>query len=96
MRALNLINMTDPKTKILEILETFGMSGLKASEAMGITYNTFRQKKNDNSIRHTFNERNYEKLVEYIKKHADELPRKTVNELLISYKIEKDGSSTSE
>ncbi|MBE8727967.1 hypothetical protein [Flavobacterium hungaricum] len=63
----------EPIDKIIKVLEDFGMSGVKAAEAMGITHATFRQKKNENSIRHTFNEKNYQDLVLFIKNKASEL-----------------------
>lgn len=61
------------KEKVLKILDEFGMSGKKAAEAMGVTYPTFRNKKNDNALGHSFNEKNYSDLVSFIKKKANEL-----------------------
>jgi hypothetical protein len=58
---------SEVKLKVLKILDDFGMSGAKAAEAMGVTYATFRQKKNENSIGHKFNEKNYRDLVDFIK-----------------------------
>ena len=55
------------KEKVLKVLDDFGMSGVKAAEAMGVTYATFRNKKNDNSLGHSFNEKNYQDLVNFIK-----------------------------
>lgn len=63
----------EPINKIIKVLDVFGMSGVKAAEAMGITHATFRQKKNENSTRHTFNEKNYQDLIFFIKKHAEKL-----------------------
>lgn len=61
------------KEKVLKILDDFGMTGSKAAEAMGVTYATFRNKKNDNALSHSFNEKNYNDLVIYIKEKANEL-----------------------
>lgn len=61
------------KEKVLKVLDEFGMSGKKAAEAMGVTYATFRNKKNDNAKGHSFNEKNYLDLVSYIKIKAKEL-----------------------
>lgn len=61
------------KEKVLKVLDDFGMSGVKAAEAMGVKHSTFRQKKNENSKGHTFNEKNYIDLVKFIKLKASEL-----------------------
>lgn len=61
------------KEKVLKILDDFGMTGSKAAEAMGVTYATFRNKKNDNAASHSFNVKNYNDLVNFIKKTAIEL-----------------------
>lgn len=61
------------KEKVLKILDDFGMSGVKAAEAMGVTYATFRNKKNDNAKGHSFNEKNYQDLVYFIKLKANKL-----------------------
>jgi hypothetical protein len=63
----------EAKEKIIKILNDFGITGKKAAEAMGITYDTFCSKKNDNNDRHSFNEKNYSDLVGFIKKLAAEL-----------------------
>lgn len=60
--------------KIIAVMETFGMTGSKAAEAMNVTYATFRNKKNENNTSHTFNEKNYTDLVNFIKQKANELP----------------------
>ncbi|TDE53744.1 hypothetical protein [Flavobacterium sp. GT3P67] len=67
------MDVSQVKEKVLKILEDFGMTGSKAAEAMGVTYATFRNKKNDNAKGHTFNEKNYSDLVEFIKKEAEKL-----------------------
>lgn len=64
---------SDVKEKVLKILDDFGMSGKKAAEAMGVTYATFRNKKNNNALGHSFNEKNYQDLVKFIKVKAEEL-----------------------
>jgi len=67
----------EPKEEILKILDAFGMSGIKAAEAMGVTYATFRNKKNDNSERHTFNQKNLDDLKSFIFNKAKEYETKT-------------------
>lgn len=61
------------KEKVLKILDDFGMSGVKAAEAMGVTYATFRNKKNDNAVGHSFNEKNYHDLVDFIRERCKNL-----------------------
>ncbi|MCC9016939.1 hypothetical protein [Flavobacterium lipolyticum] len=63
----------DPIEKINKVLDDFGMSGVKAAEAMGITYNTFRSKKTGKNERHSFNEKNYQDLLSFIKDLANKL-----------------------
>ena len=65
---------TEAKEKIITTMDIFGMTGVKASEIMGITHATFRNKKNDNALGHTFNEKNYTDLIEYLKAKINELP----------------------
>lgn len=60
------MDVSQVKEKVLKILDDFGISGSKASEAMGITLQTFRNKKNDRPG-HSFNEKNYLDLVKFIK-----------------------------
>ena len=66
------MDATEVKQKVLKILDDFGMTGSKAAEAMGITYATFRNKKNDRPG-HSFNEKNYLDLVRFIKLKTKEL-----------------------
>ena len=66
------MNKIKYQDKILEILDEFGMSGAKASEAMKISYGSFRNKKNDASGR-SFNEQNYIDLIQFIKNKANDL-----------------------
>lgn len=63
----------ESKDKINKVLNDFGMSGVKAAEAMGITYDTFRSKKTGKNERHSFNEKNYQDLVSFIKKLTESL-----------------------
>ncbi|WP_089059946.1 hypothetical protein [Flavobacterium tructae] len=63
----------EPIEKINKVLDDFGMSGVKAAEAMGITYNTFRSKKTGKNERHSFNEKNYQDLISFIKTQANKL-----------------------
>ena len=62
-----------PKEKVLSILETFGMTPKKAAQIMGITYDTFHKKKNENIKHHSFNEKNATKLIDYIKEHSEKI-----------------------
>lgn len=59
--------------KINEILNNFGMSGKVAAIAMGVTYQTFRNKKNENNESHSFNKKNLEDLIAFIKTEAGKL-----------------------
>lgn len=61
------------KEKVLSIMETFGMTPKKAAQIMGVTYGTFRKKKNENVEEHSFNEKNVTKLIEYIKQHSEKI-----------------------
>ncbi|POS00932.1 hypothetical protein Q361_11736 [Flavobacterium croceum DSM 17960] len=61
------------KNRILEVLDTFGMSGTKAAQAMKISYAAFRKKKSDKTNGDCFNEQNYRNLISYIKEKAEEL-----------------------
>jgi len=60
------------RNKISAVLDTFGMSGQKASEIMNIPYGQFRKKINEIPGRY-FVEQNYTDLITYIKIRADEL-----------------------
>jgi hypothetical protein len=57
------------KNKISAVLDTFGMSGQKASEIMNIPYGQFRKKINEIPGRY-FVEQNYTDLIDYIKDKA--------------------------
>ena len=59
-----------PKDKILKVLSDFGITGQKASQVMGITYGTFNKNKSEKEVRHNFNEKNYNDLVDFIKKET--------------------------
>jgi hypothetical protein len=63
----------ESKDKINKVLNDFGMSGVKAAEAMGITYDTFRSKKTGKNERHSFNEKNYQDLISFIKELTSKL-----------------------
>jgi hypothetical protein len=62
-----------PQEKIEKLLNDFGITGIKASEAMGVTYGTFRNKKNPNNTKHTFNEKNHQDLLRFIKNQSQKL-----------------------
>jgi len=66
------MDANEVKEKILKILDDFGMSGVKAAEAMGVTYSTFRKKKND-APGHSFNEKNYLDLVKFIQEKSKKI-----------------------
>lgn len=59
--------------RIDDILNKFGMSGKIASKTMGVTYQTFRNKKNKNNESHSFNKKNLEDLIAFIKTEAEKL-----------------------
>lgn len=56
----------EPIDKINKVLDDFGITGVKAAQSMGITYATFKSKRNPNNDRHSFNEKNYQDLVNFI------------------------------
>jgi len=58
--------------QVLAVLDTFGMTGVKAAEVMGISQSLFKHKKL--GLNHNrFNENDYNALVKYIKEKAAEL-----------------------
>lgn len=63
----------DPIDKVNKVLDDFGITGVKAAEAMGVTYSTFKSKRNPNNDRHSFNEKNYQDLINFIIKLTEEL-----------------------
>jgi len=63
----------EPIDKINKVLEDFGITGVKAAEAMSVTYGTFKNKRNPNNTQHTFNEKNYQDLISFIKKQVESL-----------------------
>jgi len=63
----------EPGEKINKVLDDFGMSGVKAAQAMGISYDTFRSKKTGKNERHSFNEKNYQDLISFIKELTKQL-----------------------
>lgn len=65
--------MESVKDRVVKILDDFGMSGVKAAEIMGVTDGTFKNKKNDNSLGHSFNEKNLQDLINYIQTKAKEI-----------------------
>lgn len=60
-------------TKIEQLLDTFGMTGKKASEIMGISHGAFRMKKAQKSY-NKFHEENLQTLLDYINLEAGKLP----------------------
>ncbi|MHC0442330.1 hypothetical protein [Flavobacterium sp. 3-210] len=63
----------ETKDKIIKVLDEFGMSGVKAAEAMGIAYDTFRSRKTGKNSGHKFSEKNYQDLISFIKSRAENL-----------------------
>ncbi|WP_018675735.1 hypothetical protein [Riemerella columbina] len=61
------------KNRIIEILTLFGITGARAAEIMGVKASTFNCKKDDNNLRHWFNQKNLDDLVDFIKKEAENL-----------------------
>jgi hypothetical protein len=58
--------MESANDKILDILDRLGMSGVKASEIMKMSENTFRKKKMKTVGTHQFTDKNYNDLVNYL------------------------------
>lgn len=58
--------MESANDKILDILDRLGMSGVKASEIMKMSENTFRKKKMKTVDTHQFTDKNYNDLVNYL------------------------------
>lgn len=65
------------ESEIFEIMDTFGMSGIKAAETMNISYQVFKNKKNPNAFGHTFNEKNLRDMKIFIGKQMDKVVLKT-------------------
>ena len=64
---------TEIRAQVLAIVETFGMKGKVVAKAMGITETTYNMKKVAAENGHSFNEKNLQDLVAYIKKEAGKL-----------------------
>lgn len=62
-----------PKEKINKILSTFGMTNVRAAQIIGIKKDTFNKNNSAKALNHKFNEKNYQDLVDYIKKEAKKL-----------------------
>lgn len=58
---------------ILSIIDKFGMKGRTAAQAMEITYNTFQNYRSPSQPRHKFSKESLRKLINFIKKEADNL-----------------------
>ncbi|MGI0106765.1 hypothetical protein [Salinimicrobium sp. WS361] len=63
--------------EIQKIIDTFGMKAEVAAKAMGVTTATFRKKKSEKSLDHSFNQKNLEDLKDYIVTSAKKLEKKT-------------------
>lgn len=61
------------RAQVLAIVETFGMKGKVVAKAMGITETTYNMKKVAAENGHSFNEKNLQDLVAYIKQEAGKL-----------------------
>lgn len=64
-----------PSQKIKKILRTFGMKGSIAAKAMGINEGTFKKKSSEkeSNSNHSFNEKNFIDLKNYVKQEAEKL-----------------------
>jgi hypothetical protein len=62
-------------TKIEQLLDTYGMTGKKASEIMGITYTAFRMKRSQQTY-NKFYEEHLQSLLDYLNKEAVKIPLK--------------------
>lgn len=61
------------RAQILAIVETFGMKGKVVAKAMGITETTYNMKKVAAENGHSFNEKNLQDLVAYIKQAVEKI-----------------------
>ena len=64
---------TQIRAQILAIVETFGMKGKVVAKAMGITETTYNMKKVAAENGHSFNEKNLQDLVAYIKQAVEKI-----------------------
>ncbi len=64
-----------PSQKIKKILDTFGIKGSIAAKAMNVTESTFNKKncEKESASNHSFNEKNFQDLKNYVKKEAEKL-----------------------
>lgn len=53
----------DPIDKMNKVLDGFGITGVKTTEAMGVTYSSFKNKLNPNNDAYSFNEKNYQDII---------------------------------
>lgn len=61
------------RAQVLAIVETFGMKGKVVAKAMGITETTYNMKKVAAENGHSFNEKNLQDLVAYIKQAVEKI-----------------------
>lgn len=64
---------TEIRAQVLAIVETFGMKGKVVAKAMGITETTYNMKKVAAENGHSFNEKNLQDLVAYIKQAVEKI-----------------------
>lgn len=64
---------TQIRAQVLAIVETFGMKGKIVAKAMGITETTYNMKKVAAENGHSFNEKNLQDLVAYIKQAVEKI-----------------------
>lgn len=62
---------TTPKEKIQKIIDELGVSTEVQAKAMKISVKTVYNKMNDNIQDHSFNEKNYQDLIGYIKEKVE-------------------------
>lgn len=60
----------NPREKILKIETDLGMSSAAMARAMKVTAATYRNKKSDKNMDHSFNEKNYRDLVDFLKEYV--------------------------
>ena len=61
------------RDKVLIVVKIFGMKDSVTGKAMNVTPGTIAKKRSLKSLDHSFNEKNYQDLVKYIKREAKKL-----------------------
>ncbi len=63
------------RNKVIQVMEAFGMTAEVVAKAMSVSVDTVRKKKSEKSADHSFNVKNYNDLVDYIKKEASKIKK---------------------